>query len=119
MVYYAIPLMKIVYCHQHQFIYRYEQYSIVSQGWHSVQARDTKETVAYNEQNSCEIKVNQVSGATWHTGTQRDKNNGCYCILDASRTPEVRSNISDDCCHHTHHNDAHKESCMALAKSCI
>lgn len=89
MVYYAIPLVKIVYCHQQQFIYREEQYSVVSQEWHSVQTRGTKETVTYYEQDSCEIKVKKVSGATWHTGTQRDKNDGCYCILDASRTPEV------------------------------
>ena len=119
MVYYAIPSLNIVYGHQHQFIYIQEQYSIVPQGWHSDQAGDIKETVTYYEQKSCEIKVKQVSGATWHTGTQRDKNDGCYCILDASRTPEVRSNIADDCCHRTHYNDAHKESCMALAMSCI
>jgi len=90
----------------------------VSLGWYNVQARETKETVTYYEQNSSETKAKLVSGATWHTGTQRDKNDGCYCILDASRTPEVRSNISDDCCHRTHHTDAHKESRKALAKSC-
>lgn len=71
----------------------------------------------YYEQNSREIKAKQVSGATWHTGTQRDKNDGRYSILDASRTPEMRSNISDYCCHRTHYNDAHKESCMALPRA--